>query len=306
MRDNNPYAQAYKMMYEVGKDEADKAREEGRAPVEISMALITDRKNDQRRYNAPRSNEVAIVFQSGDGAPAFNRDFMVKSRSNQLERVSILHPGIDPMVYPLLFPYGEPGWTIDMYQHGNARKMTQLMYYSYFLAERPQFNPLFYAGKLSQQYIVDAYCKIEANRLYYIEQHQKELRCESYTALHDYVANKAENLGLKVGKKVILPSSFAGSERNMTMHYQDAMAIIRKYGKPDLFITMTCNPKWKEISENLKDSQQPEFRPDLVARVFNIKLNVLITLLKRTFSGFALPMFMSSNSKSEVSHTRTF
>ncbi|XP_065671642.1 uncharacterized protein LOC136089520 [Hydra vulgaris] len=29
------------------------------------------------------------------------------------------------------------------------------------------------------------------------------------------------------------------------------MAIIKKYGKPDLFITFTCNPKWREITENL-------------------------------------------------------
>ena len=39
--------------------------------------------------------------------------------------------------------------------------------------------------------------------------------------------------------------------RNMLQLYQDAMAIVRKYGEPDLFITMTCNLKWREIEENL-------------------------------------------------------
>ena len=38
----------------------------------------------------------------------------------------------------------------------------------------------------------------------------------------------------------------------MQQYYQDAMAIIRHTGKPDLFITMTCNPKWKELKEFLK------------------------------------------------------
>jgi ATP-dependent DNA helicase PIF1 len=37
----------------------------------------------------------------------------------------------------------------------------------------------------------------------------------------------------------------------MQQNYKDAMAIVLKYGKPDLFVTMTCNPNWREIRENL-------------------------------------------------------
>lgn len=33
----------------------------------------------------------------------------------------------------------------------------------------------------------------------------------------------------------------------MIQHYQDAMAICRVKGPPDLFITFTCNPKWIDI-----------------------------------------------------------
>jgi hypothetical protein len=29
--------------------------------------------------------------------------------------------------------------------------------------------------------------------------------------------------------------------------YQDAMAKVHKFGKPDLFVMFTYNPKWKEI-----------------------------------------------------------
>jgi hypothetical protein len=28
----------------------------------------------------------------------------------------------------------------------------------------------------------------------------------------------------------------------------DAMALVRKYGKPDIFLTMTYNPNWDEIT----------------------------------------------------------
>ena len=51
----------------------------------------------------------------------------------------------------------------------------------------------------------------------------------------------------KHGKRLIMPTSFVGGPRNMSQLYQDAMALIRKHGRPDLFITFTCNPKWPEL-----------------------------------------------------------
>jgi hypothetical protein len=39
------------------------------------------------------------------------------------------------------------------------------------------------------------------------------------------------------------------------------MAIVRQYGKPDLFITMTCNPKSEEIVSALKSGEIANDRP---------------------------------------------
>ena len=50
------------------------------------------------------------------------------------------------------------------------------------------------------------------------------------------------------------------------------MTIVNYYGKPDLFITMTCNAKWKEITENLQSYENPIDRPDLVTKVFHQKV----------------------------------
>jgi len=58
--------------------------------------------------------------------------------------------------------------------------------------------------------------------------------------------------------------------------YQDAMARVRKFGKPDLFVTFTCNPKWKEITNALFPAQTAKDRLDLVTRVFNLKLDALL------------------------------
>ncbi len=54
------------------------------------------------------------------------------------------------------------------------------------------------------------------------------------------------------------------------------MAIVSKYGKPDLFITFTCNPKCKDITNNLPAGQSPEHRPDIVTRVFKQHVKELL------------------------------
>ena len=79
-----------------------------------------------------------------------------------------------------------------------------------------------------------------------------------------------------IGKRVILPSSHPGSPRNMHQNYLDAMTVVQVYGKPDLFITMTCNPRWKEITDNLRFTESAADRPDLTARVFKMKLDAVL------------------------------
>ena len=50
------------------------------------------------------------------------------------------------------------------------------------------------------------------------------------------------------------------------------MALITRYGKQDFFVTMTSNPYWDEIVEQLLPGQMPQDRPDIVARVYRAKL----------------------------------
>ncbi|KAL0319969.1 UNVERIFIED_CONTAM: hypothetical protein Sradi_5258400 [Sesamum radiatum] len=86
-----------------------------------------------------------------------------------------------------------------------------------------------------------------------------------------------------VGKRFVLPSSFTGGPRYMVQNYQDAMAICRYYGPPDIFLTFTCNPKWSEIQTfvDLIPGQKVEDRPDVVARMFKIKLDELMKDLRQ-------------------------
>lgn len=56
-------------------------------------------------------------------------------------------------------------------------------------------------------------------------------------------------------KQVILPSSFTGGPRNMHESFMDAMAIVNEVGRPDLFLTFTCNPKDEDILKCLLPGQ---------------------------------------------------
>ena len=53
------------------------------------------------------------------------------------------------------------------------------------------------------------------------------------------------------------------------------MSIVQKFGKPDLFITFAYNPQWEEITSVLLLDQKASDRPDLIVRVFCLKLKEL-------------------------------
>ena len=172
-------------------------------------------------------------------------------------------------------------------------KMTMLDFFAYRMHWRKagvhpnnKFDPMFYARRLFQQYAVDAFSRVEEDELNYLRSTdgQRKLRSEAYSRLSEYVNAQAEERELRPGKPIVLPSTFAGSSRHMAQEYQDAMSIVRKTGHNglDLFLTMTANPNWEEIISSLPRNehgtllQLPTDRPDIVARVFKLKLDALL------------------------------
>ncbi|XP_023248094.1 uncharacterized protein LOC106644785 [Copidosoma floridanum] len=67
----------------------------------------------------------------------------------------------------------------------------------------------------------------------------------------------------------------------MHEYAQDAVTYVQNYGTPDLFITFTCNPKWTEIERELEPGQNPQDRHDIITRVFQQKLKVMIDVLTK-------------------------
>jgi hypothetical protein len=290
LQSHNPFAQTYKNLKTVEEEESTRAQAEGRPPSIYNLTFHLPKEVDIRRYNPPTAQEIAAVFTSPDGTPPVSNCYAYLNMpvgSFYFKKIHQSSPFCDPMTYPLFHPTGILGWHTeiplnpDLYpRHGRPRvaeRVTVKQYYCYQMSvRRDSFNPILRCGALAQQYLVDAYCKMESERLEVLRREQKKLRAERYSGLRDYLHNVAEHEGALVGTVVILPSSYAGGPRAMKQNYQDAMAIVAHEGTPSLFITMTCNPEWPEIQKEPLPGQKWPDRPDLVARVFKIKLDALV------------------------------
>ena len=103
---------------------------------------------------------------------------------------------------------------------------------------------------------MDTYIKIESSRLDYIRNHQIEIMADLYQGLVNSL-HAGEGRSEAVGKRMVMPSLFIGGLRDMRHRYLDAMALVRRFGKPNNFLTMTCNPKWDEITHELYPRQTP-------------------------------------------------
>ena len=171
----------------------------------------------RRRYNAPQASEIAVLLLDQD---ANCRDIVLSTRDDTLRRVSETNRAYDSLQYPLLFPRGEDGYHLELRlcdpqsKEPFDTKMSPLQYYAYRLMQRQnEFNIVLRACSLSHQFLVDAYAKMEAERMSFIRKSQKKLRADSYANLRDTL-NRGDDV-VNIGRKVILPSSFTGSPRYM-------------------------------------------------------------------------------------------
>jgi hypothetical protein len=156
---------------------------------------------------------------------------------------------------------------------------------------RPQqFNILLYGGRLFQQFLMNMWVKVESMRLdwYSLSKHQKIIRAELYRGIVDTL-QAGEVRAAKVGRRVVLPRNFVGSERAVKAHFLDAMTLVQRFRKPDYFVTMTCNPYWEEVTKEFLPGQTPQDRLELVARVYRAKLqNFHDRLIKKKHFGEVL------------------
>lgn len=104
-----------------------------------------------------------------------------------------------------------------------------------------------------------------------------------YNGLTDSLQRDESANAATMGKRFILPSSYTGGDRYMQQLYQDSMALVRHFGRPNFFITFTANPNWPDIKEASKDfpEKRPEDHPEIVVRAFRLRQKLLLDEVKR-------------------------
>jgi len=117
--------------------------------------------------------------------------------------------------------------------------------------------------------------------LNWIRNNQRHIGSEVYKGLKDAVTVRDTSV-LPIGRRIVLPSTFIGGHRYIVKNYHDAMAIYRSASSSDYFIIFNYNAKWPEIADCLRafPRQKPEDRPDIIPRVYYIKLLQLLYDIK--------------------------
>ena len=114
-----------------------------------------------------------------------------------------------------------------------------------------------------------------------VKLNQNKIRSDILNGLEDAVT-RGDTAPSTSGMRVVLPSTFTGGMRYMFNNCQDAMAICKRFGCPDLFITVTCNPQWPEIQRFVRrGGLRAEDRPDIACRVFQMKFDQMMIGFKK-------------------------
>ncbi|XP_057746826.1 uncharacterized protein LOC130966082 [Arachis stenosperma] len=212
----------------------------------IKLKLISKKTTDGRTYNLPSASEVAALIVGDVDQLSKDRDIIIESQSRKLQRIDVFHPSYLALQYPLLFPYGEDGFCLGIATSDSIfarltkknKTITLRQFFAFRLQKRTGESPLILRSKrLFQQFLVDAYTMVESESLI-----------------------NGDVDAARPGKRIILSSTFTGGPRYA--------------GYSSYFITMTCNPEWDEIRREVTPiGLKAEYRPDILCRVFKIKLD---------------------------------
>ncbi|CAH1417943.1 unnamed protein product [Lactuca virosa] len=111
--------------------------------VDMKLRLIGRRQRDGRTYNLPTASEVAALIVGDICDSIEKRDIVVETKTGFLQRISELHPSYLPLQYPLLFPYGDDGYSVDILHRGvsfttNSKraKCTMREYFAFRIQDR--------------------------------------------------------------------------------------------------------------------------------------------------------------------------
>ncbi|XP_027071599.1 uncharacterized protein [Coffea arabica] len=253
---NNPYAKFFKNLRNVPNIDT------------YRIVLNCYPGLDQRVYNLPTASQVAAIWTEDDGESADrNIHIQVYTYSNTSHRIKHYYGCYDPLQYPILFPQGEYGW------HHGVKKLCKRKRKADSCEDDLNVDPSSF-DDLSHLLDLEGRAVEHGKNEDDTVSAREYFRSKILQGVLDSISLD-QTKGSKVDRRIMLPASFIDGPRDMRYRYLDIMALVQKYEKSDISLTMTCNPAWKEIQCNLKYHEKSQNRPDLLARVFRAKFEMI-------------------------------
>jgi len=154
-----------------------------------------------------------------DDASRPNRKIFFQLRNDRTtSSINLMSNIMEPLCYPLLFPYGEKGWGAD------NRKLIK-------------FNDYILPRFLLPERDIDGQLLLMPSQA----SPQRLIPSENENLEGDANPNDEENND-EVEKTTLLSQSCHDSRRHLLALAQSAICLITEFGSPTLFITFTCNP----------------------------------------------------------------
>jgi len=276
LKENNPWAKAI----------AKTVKEYMLNQPNVKSVVIDFVPNTGHQYRVPQDDNIA-GFVPTSASDKFNehRSIYITNANDSFRKIDELNAMYDPLHYVIMFPKGDPGFSKIVADLNDED--TLLKFYQQRMQIRPDRHvSLCHFGRLSHEYVIDMWLKIESYRLAWIKNNQKDLRVSSEPDERPDDAPVDSDEGRSI---VYLPPSFTGGKRYYRRKFLDGVNVANKIGAGTVLITMTANPNWPEIQAALEPGETANDRPDIVARVFYMKWNQLQDdITKHHVLGFCL------------------
>ena len=108
----NPFVRYFKSAYSCMKE---------KNGTDVQMIMRADKNTDLRRYNTPTNSEIAVILPLENNIPISGRDIILYQSSGGIKKINSLNALYDPLHYVLLFPFGDPGFQLDLsYNNSNT------------------------------------------------------------------------------------------------------------------------------------------------------------------------------------------
>ncbi|CAG8641606.1 26675_t:CDS:2 [Racocetra persica] len=135
------------------------------------------------------TGEVAAIIHANNTTSLSPRSIIIWRHTDTAPKfVNILSSQYEPLQYPLFFPHGTPGWHANNYYD-----LSQIDWYRCRLLHEQRFLIF---GRLTSEYLVDMYSRVEEERLTYILNEKNRLNKEK---------KNQRRTGQKGGVLLVLP-----------------------------------------------------------------------------------------------------